>query len=130
MKTLKIVLSAALSLCVLQYAYADDKGLTKQYAACMDKTEGSNGAMGDCIEHETKRQDARLNKNYRELAASLPANRKKQLQVAQRAWIQYRDANCAFYLDPDGGTQAFIDAGDCTLSQTVVRATELEKFKQ
>ena len=43
----------------------------------------------------------------------MPASRKQreQLRVAQRLWIQYRDANCLYY-DLGEGTIARIDAGD------------------
>ena len=34
----------------------------------------------------------------------------KQLLEAQRAWIKFRDTNCDFYYDPDGGTMARVRA--------------------
>jgi uncharacterized protein YecT (DUF1311 family) len=92
----------------------------------MDRSGGVTAAMLDCIGAETKSQDQRLNKVYREVMAQLPAARKKQLQDAQRAWIKYRDANCGFYADPDGGTMATVLASDCFMSATAVRADELE----
>lgn len=72
------------------------------------------------------RQDQQLNRNYQVLMAELTAERKKQLQTAQRLWIQYRDANCQFYLDPDGGSMATIAAADCSLQMTADRARELK----
>jgi uncharacterized protein YecT (DUF1311 family) len=110
--------------------FASETGLTKQFSACMGKAGGIDDAMHECIGAEYKKQDARLNKNYRTLFASLTAERKKQLQTAQRLWIQYRDANCNFYADPDGGTQALIGAADCSMQATAARATELENFIQ
>ena len=62
--------------------------------------------------------------------AQLSPARKKQLQDAQRAWIKYRDANCNFYADPDGGTMATVNANDCFMSATEARAKELEGFKE
>ena len=44
---------------------------------------------------------------------------------AQRLWLQYRDANCQFYADPDGGTAAGVAAADCVLQMTAGRAREL-----
>jgi hypothetical protein len=54
------------------------------------------------------------------------AQRKKQLQLAQDAWVAYRDENCEFYYDPDGGTIAAVNANDCFMSATAARAKELE----
>lgn len=86
--------------------------------------------MLECISEETKRQDARLNKAYKEVMPQLSTARKKQLQEAQRAWIKYRDANCTFYADPDGGTNATVNSDDCFRSATEARAQELENFKE
>lgn len=111
-------------------ASADDLGLTRQYSSCMDKAAGVTANMLDCMGAETKRQDARLNKAYKDVMAQLSAARKKPLQEAQRAWIKYRDANCSFYADPDGGTLATVNSNDCFMSATASRAKELESFKQ
>jgi len=51
---------------------------------------------------------------------------REQLRVAQRLWIQYRDANCLFYALGEG-TIARIDAGGCLLEMTKARALDLEK---
>lgn len=111
-------------------AAADELGLTRQYSTCMDKAGGITANMLDCIGAETKRQDARLNQAYKDVMAQLSAARKKQLQEAQRAWIKYRDANCSFYADPDGGTIAAVNSNDCFMSATASRAKELEGFRQ
>ena len=111
-------------------AGAHETGLSKQHAACMDKSGGTTMGMIECITAETQRQDARLNKAYKALIAELSPERKKQLQEAQRVWIKYRDANCAFYDDPDGGTLARVNANACMMTSTAERAGELEGFKQ
>jgi uncharacterized protein YecT (DUF1311 family) len=56
--------------------------------------------------------------------------RKKQLHKAQGAWLKYRDANCNFYDDPDGGMLARVNANSCMMNATADRARELESFKQ
>ena len=56
--------------------------------------------------------------------------RQAQLQQVQRAWIKYRDANCGFYDDPDGGSLARVSANDCMMATTTRRARELESFRQ
>jgi uncharacterized protein YecT (DUF1311 family) len=60
--------------------------------------------MIECMGAETKRQDVPLNKAYKVIMAGLSSERKKQLQEAQPLWLKYRQANCDFYYNPDGGT--------------------------
>ena len=108
--------------------FAADRETSKEYATCLDKASGVTPEMMDCIGAETKRQDARLNENYRRLLSKLSANRKKSLTEAQRAWISFRDANCRFYYDPDGGSLARVSASECTLNATADRATELKQL--
>jgi len=100
---------------------------SQAYNACMDKA-SSTTSMVECIGAEHNAQDAKLNAAYKTLMGALSPDRKKQLREAQRAWIAYRDANCEFYFDPDGGTIARLQANQCMLSMTAQRAAELEGF--
>ncbi len=130
MKTKFVSVIGITLLCLSSLSFADDTGLSKQYSSCMEKAAGVTSDMLDCISAETKRQDARLNKAYKEVMGQLSLTRKKHLQEAQRAWIKYRDTNCNFYADPDGGTMATVNSSDCFLSATAARAKELEGFKE
>lgn len=103
--------------------------LSATFQTCLDKSGGVTFEMRECISAEYERQDQQLNRNYQALMAELTPERKKQLQAAQRLWIQYRDANCQFYLDPDGGSMATIAAADCSLQITADRARELEGLR-
>ncbi len=113
-----------------QVALASGSEPSKQYSACMDAFGGVTVAMLDCIATETKHQDSRLNKAYKDVMGQISAERKQQLRQAQRLWIKYRDANCNFYFDPDGGTLATVSTNACFMSETTERANELEDFKQ
>ena len=84
----------------------------------------------DCYRTETERQDARLNKAYTKLMAQLSPSRKKLLREAQRLWMQYRDANCNFRADPEGGTMTYDFAAYCFMKETTLRANELEHLKE
>jgi len=126
----KFFLSIVTLFCLSQVAMSDDTGLSNQFSVCMDKSGGVTLYMLDCIGEETNRQDARLNKAYKEIMAQLSPARKKELRKAQRAWIKFRDANCNFYADPDGGTSATLNSNDCFMSSTAARANELENFKK
>jgi uncharacterized protein YecT (DUF1311 family) len=105
---------------------ASETDMSKQYTTCMDKANGVNPDMIDCILAETKQQDARLNENYKRLMSKLSEERNKALLEAQRAWIRFRDANCTFWDDPAGGQSAAVTAKECILTMTADRASELE----
>lgn len=110
-------------------ALAQDTALSAQYAGCMDKAGGVTLSMVECMVSELGRQDKRLNTVYHALMAELAPPRKKQLQAAQRLWIQYRDANCSFYQDPEGGSLARVAAHSCQLHMAAQRAQELTALK-
>jgi len=111
--------------CISQTASANDVGLTQQFSICIDRSNGVTAEMLDCIGAETKRQDVRLNKAYKDVMASLTPARKKQLQEVQRVWIKYRDVNCNFYADPDGGTLAALSSHDCSVMTASCRRQHL-----
>ena len=104
------------------------KDMTKEYLACVGKAEGMADKTLDCVSAEFDRQDSRLNDAYKKLISKLSKERAKSLVEAQRAWIKFRDANCGFYHDPDGGSAAHIAGNECMLNATVDRANELENL--
>ena len=110
----------------LQASYADSK-ISQQYTACMNKASSTIG-MVQCTSAEIARQDARLNKAYNALMSQQSKARKQELQTAQRLWIKYRDANCKFYVDPNGGSIAQVKAANCVMNETLKRANELENL--
>ena len=129
MKTFTTCCAAVALACTALTASAQDAALSPQFASCMDKSGGITIGMIECIVAETSRQDARLNRAYKAAMGALESpERKKQLQTAQRAWIKFRDANCAYYYDPDGGSMARVSANQCMLTSTANRAQEIERF--
>lgn len=112
----------------IQMAQAEDRSLSKQFIACMDKAGGVTASMVECTAAETKRQDIRLNEAYKNLMNTLSATRKKELQNTQRLWMKYRDANCNFYYDPNGGSIVRVTSAGCFMDMTTERANELENF--
>jgi uncharacterized protein YecT (DUF1311 family) len=99
------------------------------YAACLDKAAGGTPAMQECIMLEHERQDRRLNTSYEALIGSVTEERRAQLRDAQRKWIAFRDANCGFYFDPQGGSAARLASNECLVTLTADRAFELENLK-
>ena len=130
MKAINFFVVALTLACAPLAASAHESVRSKQYNACIDKPSNTTMSMIECTDAEFRRQDARLNKAYKTLMADLTAPRKAKLQETQRLWIKYRDANCDFYNDPDGGSMARIAANTCMLTETTDRASELEALHE
>ena len=109
----------------ISIAYSADDNLSKQYESCMKKANATQDML-ECGDAEYKLQDARLNKAYKALQQNLNAERKKQLLDTQRLWIKFKESNCNFYFDPEGGSLARLNANSCLMSSTADRAKELE----
>ena len=102
---------------------------TPGYQRCLDAPGGqSTLGMIDCADGELKVQDARLNAAYRKAMAALNPRQKAKLLAAQRAWVAFRDAECASFEDQDWGTISRINAADCVLTLTIKRTIDLEAY--
>jgi uncharacterized protein YecT (DUF1311 family) len=112
-------------------AFGQEKDpLSAEYSKCIEQSGATDPGMFDCIVAEAERQDKRLNDAYKKLMNELKPERRKELQEAQRLWLEYTEANCNFYLDPDGGTAAKLAASECPVLAKASRAKELENFLQ
>ena len=94
------------------------------FQPCGQKT--STLEVVQCVEAKTNIADQRLNAAYKALQARIEANQRQPLLAAQRLWVQYRDANCAFYGTWDGSIRQ-VQAAECIRSMTEDRARELEE---
>jgi len=102
---------------------------TPAYNACLASPDGvSTYGMIMCTQKEDDLQDARLNAAYKKVMAGLNARQKAKLQAAQRAWIAFRDAECASYQDEDWGTISRVISAGCVLHMTVQRTMDLEHY--
>ena len=122
---LGIVACLLVLLVMVRESDAAEREMTQEYSTCLGKSNGVTIEMINCMLAETRRQDARLNENYKRLISKLPTVRKTALVEAQRAWIKFRDANCGFYADPEGGSAARVSANECFLNAIADRAKEL-----
>ncbi|UOD32146.1 DUF1311 domain-containing protein [Massilia violaceinigra] len=86
--------------------------------------------MRQCSWYHAIAADVKLNTVYQQLLRKLHGTRgKKRLQNAQRAWLAFRDSNCAFDASSwEGGTGHGIIASGCEASMTEQRTSELEKY--
>lgn len=121
---LKRYLLAGSTLLAITAAQAED--YSSSYTQCMDKA-SSTLAMGACIQAETKLQDERLNRVYKQLMAKLEGQQQKDLREVQRSWIKYRDGNCAFHGKLSDGSLYRIEGAICVMDMSKDRAAELER---
>ncbi len=108
---------------------------------CMATENGGETTIGmsECLYSEYELWDVFLNQEYRKTMAWAKqmdaddaeyfpefANRAKTLLAAQRAWITFRDAECAFeYAIFGSGTMRSIVGAGCIMQQTAERTIEL-----
>lgn len=119
MKPLYLLLAApALLVSTISHAQM----FNKDYEKC---NQSSTVNIVDCVNKETKKWDARLNKSYKALMERSDEAQKAPLKSAQRLWIQYRDANCGFYANGEGSISQ-INAAECTRAMTQERTCEIE----
>lgn len=84
--------------------------------------------MVDCADREADRWDARLNRAYKARMGEFAGRQRDALKAAEKAWLAFRQADCAAYEDEDSGSISKIDASQCVLRRTVERTLELEAF--
>jgi uncharacterized protein YecT (DUF1311 family) len=100
--------------------------------AAAQQTRGDCGAehttlaMRACYARAAATADAELNRVYRTLVGTLGAGRRAKLLTAQRAWLKYRDAHCAFMAsESEGGTLEPVQRAACAVETTRARTREL-----
>lgn len=113
-------------ICAVAFPFAW-AGAAGAAADCANAT--STAAMVACAQRELEQHDARLNDVYKRLMAPnrLDGPARDLLRTAQRAWIAFRDADCAWSADAmRGGTGASVLAASCLAEHTRRRADALE----
>lgn len=88
-------------------------------------------AMNQCASANYKAADAALGKAYKAVVARLgdDADRLALLRSAERAWINFRDAECSFAADGvAGGSIAPMIRAQCLQAQTEARTAALQAY--
>jgi uncharacterized protein YecT (DUF1311 family) len=119
LRTRVAIIAAAALTGAAAFAYAGDQGEPEQ--TC----DGSTYEIVECLKAKTAQWDKRLNAAYKQALDDAQPKQREQLRMAQRLWVQYRDASCLYY-DLGEGTIARIEAGYCMKNLTQSRALELE----
>ncbi len=113
---------------------------------CMTGQEGGETTLGmsSCLAAEGDVWDRHLNTEYKALRDYMTAadkdeseyfpefaNRVEALLAAQRAWIAFRDAECALaYAEWGSGSMRHIAGTDCRMQMTAERTIELRSMRE
>ncbi|QKD06157.1 lysozyme inhibitor LprI family protein [Mesorhizobium loti] len=91
-----------------------------------DRSDDSQQMMNICAGEDYQAADARLNEAYQNLISSDDADAKALLQAAQRAWIGFRDAECAHTTAASaGGSIHAMEVSQCLTRLTNERIKQL-----
>jgi uncharacterized protein YecT (DUF1311 family) len=119
-RLLQVVTGFSALIAVVAAQAADDARYGAEYQAC---AKGSTVDIEQCVGRLTKAWDQRLNAAYQKLLKNNAEADK--LRVAERLWVQFRDANCGYYGSGEG-TIRRLEYAECMHSMTAHRALELE----
>ncbi|RRH94391.1 lysozyme inhibitor LprI family protein [Mesorhizobium tamadayense] len=90
-----------------------------------DRSDDSQSMMTICADTGYQAADAKLNA-YKDLVGSNDEKANKLLQTAQRAWIAFRDAECAYStVDSEGGSIHPMEVSECLTQLTNERTKQL-----
>ena len=88
-------------------------------------------AMRACYSRSLTAADREMNGVYRDVSAHLDPNRRSKLRDAQRAWLRYRDAQCAFAAsESEGGTLETVERLSCLADATRARTRQLREAQR
>lgn len=128
-------LEAAVRACFAEYdPLAGGPSCLGQAAqGCMAATDQSTLSTVACIGAETQVWDDLLNTEYKARRAEMlgqGAGLNDKLLDAQRAWLAFRDAECALEVARWGdGTLASVVGANCMMEMTAARAAQLRDKK-
>ncbi|MDX8442735.1 lysozyme inhibitor LprI family protein [Mesorhizobium australafricanum] len=96
------------------------------FAEDCDRNDDSQSMMNICADADYQAADAKLNAAYKELVSRNDQASNKLLQTAQRAWIAFRDAECAYSTaDSEGGSIHPMEVSQCLVRLTNERIKQL-----
>jgi len=109
------------SVCLLLLATAP-----AAFAQDCDRNDDSQSMLNICADADYQAADAKLNAAYKNIVSSNDQASNKLLQTAQRAWIAFRDAECAYTTaDSEGGSIHPMEVSECLTTLTNDRIKQL-----
>jgi uncharacterized protein YecT (DUF1311 family) len=103
-------------------------GIRAAYDACITETLGVVPKQQDCADAEYTYQDGRLNRDYKTLLATLEHDDRQAAIEAQRAWLRFRDKDCAARAGRFGSDAGPTTQSTCLMESTAHRAQQLEDW--
>ncbi|MBC2885454.1 lysozyme inhibitor LprI family protein [Ochrobactrum sp. CM-21-5] len=101
------------------------------FAASKCENAQDQATMNQCADGEFSAADKKLNANYKSIQRRLAdtPDAKKLLAASQRAWLKFRDAECAFSSSAsDGGSIQPMLIANCKASLTSDRNKQLDNY--
>lgn len=99
---------------------------------CLQKAQ-SQVELNDCAAQTYKNADGEMNTAYKKVMDMLKSSpeKSKALLQAQRAWLKFRDADCAFFSSNSaGGSINAMNNALCLSERTTERTNSLNKIKK
>lgn len=96
-----------------------------------DRTDETQGGMTICASADFTASDSQLNAAYGEIMRRLADDQdgRKRLQAAQRAWVSFRDGECAFQTAmTTGGSIHPMLVAQCRTALTDERTKQLDAY--
>lgn len=105
-------------------ALADDT-----YGQCIKNSDGTNSAWAQCSGDWIEREDAKLNKVWKEVYGQTDGQTKTDLLAEQRLWNTYKESSCNFYANGDWGREGqVLHYGACRASIIAARTRTLQDY--
>lgn len=87
-----------------------------------------------CYEKQIKQDKTKMNKVYQTLNQSLDSEGQKQLELSQKAWLAYREAQCeglmGYYGSQAQGAGAALIQSSCLSEKLSERLNELKELAE
>ena len=117
----------ALTIILSQLSYADSQDLRSEEKECGEYM--SYKQISSCFSTLYRKADQALNDQYSNLSNSLDLENRKNLVIAQRLWVKFRNADCAFY-EPRKESDDLFSSGSsiCLTRITLDRLEQLENY--
>jgi uncharacterized protein YecT (DUF1311 family) len=94
-----------------------------------DQSDTSQTGMNRCAAKDADVADAELNQVYRQLGNKSEAHEKELLRDAERAWVAFRDKECAYEnIADEGGSIYPMSVANCLAEKTRARTKELKNL--
>jgi len=120
------VLLIALPLAAASAAQSREAASRKSSPVCMENAVTQTD-MNLCAMADAQEADRRLNKTYQAVLCHLNGQERAQLVASERAWIAFKDADCAFW-GGGGGSIAPMNTSQCLADLSRQRAEELDHW--